>query len=262
MQQLFYFHCRVPPVFFLVEVEDRDESAVPLTDQPPIGSAASVKSTEPATGDFKDGADKQQEEEKKEQEEGEKVEEKKPEEVTKNGKSEDSVAVDEQPIAGAEKTVAVALSESPLQPVVKSVPGTTLRRLEDPIFESSWAGNFTASLTPKTLPAAAPAGVRAPRYRVLEAPDDDPLPKYKVMEAAGAASGDVFYQPLDAVVPSATTCSPYKVLEAPLAPSKSAVSSSSPSPATNNNNRSLAGDVMEKARTRFDRFWGRKDSDK
>lgn len=113
----------------------------------------------------------------------------------------------------------------PIQPVTSIVPGTTLRRLEDPtpflFSRPGTLGTFSGG-----QPTAAPSETipKAPRYRVLEAPTmvTDPIhPKLEDVDQSMAASS-----------PNA-------------------------SPLTS---RSLASDVLEKARTRFDRFWTKKES--
>ena len=160
----------------------------------------------------------------------------------------DEKVIVEQPIAA-------------VQPV-KSVPGTTLRCLEDPLMSyQSWTGSLAAprgGSAPEPVKSA--PTVKGPRYRVLEAPGAAILPQYKVLEAPGLPS-DVFYQPISSHDPLSSG-SPYKVLEAPSAgPLTSAVAHDSPT-ASPSANRSLASDVLEKARTRFDRFWGKKEGDK
>lgn len=95
--------------------------------------------------------------------------------------------------------------------------GTNLRCLEDPVFEFDRGQKNTESLPP---PATAPATQSG--YRVLEADDS-------VAFAGGAGS---------------TSTAGYHVLEAPaLSPDAQ--------------QRSLASDVLEKARNRFDQFWGK-----
>ena len=160
----------------------------------------------------------------------------------------------------------------PLQPA-KSVPGTTLRRLEDPSYTPLFTPSNFSSVRPITEPPqpSNPAPIRTPRYRVLEAPAEPVKPQYKILEAVGVPS-DVFYQPVTENPPApATFTSPYKVLEAPGAaaagsPTIAAKGVTTPllsSPSSSSTqNRSLASDVLEKARTRFDRFWGKKDGDK
>lgn len=116
-----------------------------------------------------------------------------------------------------------------MAPAPKTVPGTTLRCLEDPLSTS-----FPTWTPPPTPVSATPGGSGV---------GSRPAPRYRVLEAPGMAS-DVFYQPAG---------SPYKILEDP---GTGAASSTSPSTAAVN--RSLASDVLEKARNRFDRFWGAK----
>lgn len=147
----------------------------------------------------------------------------------------------------------VAVVAAPIEPAVTSiVPGTTLRRLEDPTpFLFSRPGTLGTLTGHPSLSETLP---KAPRYRVLEAPgmmSDSP--------ASGMGTNDPHEQshPLQTVM----TSSPYKVLEAPSSPPKSSAVTSSPN-ASPMSSRSLASDVLEKARTRFDRFWTKKESDK
>ena len=138
-------------------------------------------------------------------------------------------------------------AEKPTPPVandataVTTVPGTTLRCLEDPTpFLFSRPATLVTSLPelPAEQPAVAPpvqnAMPKAPRYRVLEDPSQ-----------------------VDAPIPA----QPYKVLEAPSSP-KGMAAVSSPGSSSPSSNRTLASDVLEKARTRFDRFWTKKEGDK
>lgn len=121
-----------------------------------------------------------------------------------------------------------------VEAVTSIVPGTTLRRLEDPT-----PFLFSSSPRPGSLDTAtAPPAPKAPRYRVLEAPDpSEPVAMQSSTSMTFAAS-------------------PYKVLEAPSSPPANSPSASPSS------NRSIASDVLEKARTRFDRFWTKKDTEK
>ena len=139
------------------------------------------------------------------------------------------VKQDEQQIAGPT-----------VEPVTSIVPGTTLRRLEDP---TPFLFSRPGSLDTASQQAAKPAAAAGPRYRVLEAPEPEKVP----------------------VIPASTSmtfsASPYKVLEAPSSPPGGTSSSPNASPSSSSN-RSMASDVLEKARTRFDRFWTKKDTDK
>lgn len=156
--------------------------------------------------------------------------------------------------------VAVA---APIEPVTSIVPGTTLRRLEDPTpFLFSRPGTL-GTLTGQSVvaPSLIETMPKAPRYRVLEAPgmmSDSP--------ASGLGTNDPYEQqphPLQQQSAPTMTSSPYKVLEAPSSPTKSSATAAASSPnASPMSSRSLASDVLEKARTRFDRFWTKKDSDK
>lgn len=156
-------------------------------------------------------------------------------------KSVDSKAAMNDPldVSGVQRNMKEKEVIPTVEAVTTIVPGTTLRRLEDPTpFLFSTASTRPGSLDTATAPIKA-----APRYRVLEAPDPEPLmPTSSSMTFAA---------------------SPYKVLEAPSSPSVVNNSSCSPSASpSSSSNRSMASEVLEKARTRFDRFWTKKDADK
>lgn len=140
----------------------------------------------------------------------------------------------------------------PVGPVI--VPGTTLRRLEDPTPVLFSRPGTLGSLTGQpfgAVAAPAPVAPKGPRYRVLEAPGLEPV--HTAHHHVEPSSHSML-----------PTSSPYKVLEAPASPPKAAGAgvAGSPSSSPMSSNRSLASDVLEKARTRFDRFWTKKDSDK
>lgn len=138
----------------------------------------------------------------------------------------------------------------PVGPVI--VPGTTLRRLEDPTPVLFSRPGTLGSLTGQPFAAIpAPVAPKGPRYRVLEAPGLVNEPVHPVHQHV---------EPSHSMLP---TSSPYKVLEAPASPPKAVPAlAGSPSSSPLSSSRSLASDVLEKARTRFDRFWTKKDSDK
>ena len=164
---------------------------------------------------------------------------------------------------------------APVEPVVTSiVPGTTLRRLEDPtpfLFSSRPGTLGTLTGPPASQSFSDTPMPKAPRYRVLEAPGmmSEPAVHTKAPESVSSGlqqqqqTNDPYEQthPLQSAQPMMMGSSPYKVLEAPSSPPKSSAVASSPN-ASPMSNRSLASDVLEKARTRFDRFWTKKDSDK
>lgn len=118
---------------------------------------------------------------------------------------------------------------------VKPVAGTNLRCLEDPVFEFERGKSnepstiAPASTTTTSSSVAAPSSVpgvpvQAGGYRVLEA-ESPPAASVTSGIGAGSSSG-------------------YHVLEAPALSPGSA-------------QRSVASDVLEKARNRFDKFWGK-----
>uniref|UniRef100_A0A0P5SIL3 Nuclear protein MDM1 n=1 Tax=Daphnia magna TaxID=35525 RepID=A0A0P5SIL3_9CRUS len=235
----------------------------------------------------------QKEEEKKEEnqerEEEVKVEKEEEEKVTEKIKEIESLPEKQQEQTGPVSDpldTAVVLGKAPLiedlpavvpvESVTSIVPGTTLRRLEDPtpflFSRPGTLGSLTASqsFAGTSLPDVKP---KAPRYRVLEAPGmmSDPVvahPKVhelsKPFQNPKSEPYEQMAHPLQSsIAPMMTSSSPYKgrVLEAPSSPPKSSVVSSSPSD-SQISSRSLASDVLEKARTRFDRFWTKKESDK
>lgn len=142
-------------------------------------------------------------------------------------------------IAGIEEVAAKdeQRAEQPVASSMKPVAGTNLRCLEDPVFEfersknaegttsvSALAAGGTAASAAAAAAAAAAGGTPAAQtgYRVLEA--ESPT-------GTGAASG-------------AGTAPGYHVLGAPALSPGSA-------------QRTVASDVLEKARNRFDKFWGK-----
>ncbi|KAI9555604.1 hypothetical protein GHT06_018119 [Daphnia sinensis] len=235
-------------------------------------------------------AQTEEEEKKEETQEGEvKVEKEAEEKVTEEIKEIESLPEKQQEQTGPVSDpldTAVVLGKAPLiedlpavvpvESVTSIVPGTTLRRLEDPtpflFSRPGTLGTLTASqsFAGTSLPDAKP---KAPRYRVLEAPGmlNDPVvahPKVhelpKPFQNPKSEPYEQMAHPLQSsTAPMMTSSSPYKgrVLEAPSSPPKSSAVSSSPSD-SQISSRSLASDVLEKARTRFDRFWTKKESDK
>ncbi|XP_011298289.1 flocculation protein FLO11 isoform X1 [Fopius arisanus] len=105
----------------------------------------------------------------------------------------------------------------PEEPSIKPVAGTNLRCLEDPVFEFDRGQKTTEPVVPTTTAPVTQSG-----YRVLEA--EDP-----VVPAGGVGS---------------TSSAGYHVLEAPVL-----------SPGAQQ--RSVTSDVLEIARNRFDKFWGK-----
>jgi hypothetical protein len=150
-------------------------------------------------------------------------------------KSEDSQASQEamSTVTPQHASLSSAGKQHP-SPCEKSVAGTTLKCLDDPIFDSS--STYPVGGEPSSIKPEFSSG--SP-YHVLEGPSD---------------VGDITL-----ARPSST---PYRILEAPdttieTSPTKSATIMSPSS------SRSMASDVLEKARTRFDKFWGKsKDSEK
>ncbi|XP_066997172.1 proteoglycan 4 isoform X3 [Anabrus simplex] len=122
----------------------------------------------------------------------------------------------------------VASSTSPTE-FETPVTGTTLKCLEDPSFSfESTSGDRTGT------------GPIAPGKEM----------GYRVLEDPGVPS-DVLYQPTEQ---TGSQC-PYRVLESPATTQDSPTT---PLPLVSpSSGRSLASDVLEKARTRFDKFWGK-----
>ncbi|KAK0096581.1 hypothetical protein PV326_005077 [Microctonus aethiopoides] len=124
--------------------------------------------------------------------------------------------------------------ESSKDTSIKPITGTNLRCLDDPTFEYD-KGQKDNSTVPTTITmvtgATAPVGTTAQTtgYRVLEA--EDPV-----------------IPPISGSSTTSTGGSGYHVLEAPALSPGSA-------------QRSVASDVLEKARNRFDKFWGKGNSD-
>ncbi|XP_057367924.1 uncharacterized protein LOC130688910 isoform X3 [Daphnia carinata] len=240
----------------------------------------------------KEEEEEEEEEKKEETQEGEEevkiekeTEEKVPEEIKEIESLPEKEKEQTGPVSDPLDTAAV-LGKAPLieelpavvpvEPVTSIVPGTTLRRLEDPtpflFSRPGTLGSLTASqsFAGTSLPDTKP---KAPRYRVLEAPGmmNDPVvahPKVHELPKPFQNPKNEPYEQMahplqSSTAPMMTSSSPYKgrVLEAPSSPPKSSAVSSSPSD-SQISSRSLASDVLEKARTRFDRFWTKKESDK
>ncbi|XP_037789649.1 proteoglycan 4-like isoform X10 [Penaeus monodon] len=155
---------------------------------------------------------------------------------------------------------------------VRSVPGTNLRCLDDPSFMFDKPSVGTTN-SPKTG-----------SYKVLDAPTEPQQPKsagYRVLEAPGGPSEvkdapeqsptkpeppvkpspyRVLEAPLDP--PTKPKGSPYRVLEAPDAPyypqpqSVGAAQESKPPSLVSPSSGRTVTDALDKARARFDSFWG------
>ena len=172
----------------------------------------------------------------------------------------------------------------------RSVPGTNLRCLDDPsfMFEKQ---NVSSSMSPSSTTS----GVNTQKpssYKVLDAPEEPVQSKasggYRVLEAPEAPS-DIKdlpdqsptqppvepvkpspYRVLEAPIdpPARPKGSPYRVLEAPDAPfyptpqsvGATAQESTPPSLVSPSSGRTVS-DTLDKARNRFDSFWGGKEKD-
>lgn len=116
------------------------------------------------------------------------------------------------------------------EPSIKSVAGTSLRCLEDPSFEYERKKEGSQPVT--TAAMTAPSSTTTPQqgYRILEAES----PQGGAIDSGGAGS----------VGGIGSSGGGYHVLEAPTVVPGSA-------------QRSAASEVLEKARNRFDKFWGK-----
>ncbi|XP_061931917.1 mucin-2 isoform X14 [Apis cerana] len=115
-------------------------------------------------------------------------------------------------------------------PSIKSVAGTSLRCLEDPSFEYESKKEGSQPTTTATM--TAPSSTTTPQqgYRILEAES----PQGGAIDSGGAGN----------VGGIGSSGGGYHVLEAPTVVPGSA-------------QRSAASEVLEKARNRFDKFWGK-----
>ncbi|XP_043803516.1 mucin-5AC-like isoform X9 [Apis laboriosa] len=116
------------------------------------------------------------------------------------------------------------------EPSIKSVAGTSLRCLEDPSFEYERKKEGSQPTTTATM--TAPSSTTTPQqgYRILEAES----PQGGTIDSGGAGN----------VGGIGSSGGGYHVLEAPTVVPGSA-------------QRSAASEVLEKARNRFDKFWGK-----
>ncbi|XP_057318472.1 uncharacterized protein LOC130663325 isoform X14 [Microplitis mediator] len=117
-------------------------------------------------------------------------------------------------------SIAADKPEESKDPAIKPVAGTSLRCLEDPVFEFEKSKTEGVPAVATTAPTTTSTST-ATGYRVLEAED-----------------------PVTESPASVPTGSGYHVLEAPALSPGSA-------------QRSVASDVLEIARNRFDKFWGK-----
>ncbi|XP_018354368.1 PREDICTED: flocculation protein FLO11 isoform X1 [Trachymyrmex septentrionalis] len=118
---------------------------------------------------------------------------------------------------------------------IKSVTGTNLRRLEDPTFEmeSKREGGIPVAITTAPVTTTSSTSPAPQSYRVLEAESPAQGTGGSSSSTAGTGSST-----------GGSTAGGYHVLEAPTVVPGSA-------------QRSAATDVLEKARNRFDKFWGK-----
>jgi len=116
--------------------------------------------------------------------------------------------------------------------------GTNLRRLEDPTFEmeSKREGGIPVAITTAPVTTTSSTSPAPQSYRVLEAE----LPSQSTGGGGSGISGTAG----SGSSTGGSTAGGYHVLEAPAVVPGSA-------------QRSAASDVLEKARNRFDKFWGK-----
>ncbi|XP_078047987.1 uncharacterized protein LOC144475701 isoform X12 [Augochlora pura] len=121
-------------------------------------------------------------------------------------------------------------------PSIKPVAGTNLRCLEDPGFEYDRKKDVSQATTTATMTTPSSSTAPQPGYRILEA--ESPQAATGSSSSSGAGGGGSG----GGVVSSSG--GGYHVLEAPTVVPGSA-------------QRSAASEVLEKARNRFDKFWGK-----
>ena len=122
-----------------------------------------------------------------------------------------------------------AKDEAKPDPSIKPVAGTNLRCLEDPGFDYDRKKEPSQATTTATMTTPSSSAAAQPGYRILEAESPQG-------GSAGGAAG------MGGVVSSSG--GGYHVLEAPAVVPGTA-------------QRSAASEVLEKARNRFDKFWGK-----
>lgn len=190
-----------------------------------------------------------------------------------NGKSSGtpSPTKPEVPLLSSDPVKDVCAPES--KPVsVRNIPGTNLRCLDDPSFmfdqPSPPTTNSPKSGTYKVLEAPVePQQSKSGGYRVLEAPeapsDIKDLPDQSPTKPEAPIKPSP-YRVLEAPIdtPARSKGSPYRVLEAPDAPyypqtqSVGEVQESKPPSLVSPASGRTVSDALDKARTRFDSFWG------
>ncbi|XP_025152675.1 mucin-5AC isoform X4 [Harpegnathos saltator] len=137
------------------------------------------------------------------------------------------------------------------EPSIKPVAGTYLRCLEDPMFELERKKQESGRLpTTTTAPMTTSMTTTTTTTTTTTAPSPAPQQSYRVLEAespqTGGGGGTAGAG--DTPVTTGSTAGGYHVLEAsPVVPGSA--------------QRSAASDVLEKARNRFDKFWGKGNND-
>nr|XP_033341217.1 nucleolar protein dao-5 isoform X11 [Megalopta genalis] len=144
----------------------------------------------------------------------------------------------EKESGGAEESKADPRPEPSIKPVV----GTNLRCLEDPGFEYDRKKDVSQATTTATMTTPSSSTAPQPGYRILEAESPQAATGSSSGGGSGGSSGAGGGGSGGGVVGSSV--GGYHVLEAPTVVPGSA-------------QRSAASEVLEKARNRFDKFWGK-----
>ncbi|XP_076658635.1 uncharacterized protein LOC143362403 isoform X16 [Halictus rubicundus] len=139
----------------------------------------------------------------------------------------------EKESGGAEETKADPRPD----PSIKPVAGTNLRCLEDPGFEYERKKDTSQATTTATMTTPSSSTAPQPGYRILEAESPQPATGSSSGAGAGGGGGGVGGG-------AGGSGGGFHVLEAPTVVPGTA-------------QRSAASEVLEKARNRFDKFWGK-----
>ncbi|XP_014480987.1 PREDICTED: uncharacterized protein LOC106747705 isoform X2 [Dinoponera quadriceps] len=133
------------------------------------------------------------------------------------------------------------------EPSIKPVAGTYLRCLEDPMFEFERKKQESGRL-PTTTSAPMTTTTTTTTATTTASSSSAPQQGYRVLEAESPQTGGGAVGAGDTASTTGSTAGGYHVLEAsPVVPGSA--------------QRSAASDVLEKARNRFDKFWGKGNND-
>ncbi|XP_032683894.1 uncharacterized protein LOC116850071 isoform X10 [Odontomachus brunneus] len=134
------------------------------------------------------------------------------------------------------------------EPSIKPVAGTYLRCLEDPMFELERKKQESGRLPTTTTAPMTTTTTMTTAATTTTASPSAPQQSYRVLEAESPQTGGGTAGTGDTAATTGTTAGGYHVLEAsPVVPGSA--------------QRSSASDVLEKARNRFDKFWGKGNND-